>query len=87
MQTGQPRVDWVSWPMTWQRMDPRLLRTSLLHKGEVHEQQGTNSHEGTGISHYSKITPLPVPSDMWDGLHTCLHLMVGLYNVFGKSTV
>ena len=24
---------------------------------------------------------------MWDGLHTCLHLMVGLYNAFGKSTV
>ena len=25
--------------------------------------------------------------DMWDGLHTCLYLMVGLYNAFGKSTV
>ena len=22
--------------------------------------------------------------DVWDGLQTCLHLMVGLYNAFGK---
>ena len=25
--------------------------------------------------------------DVWDGLHTCLHLMVGLYNTSWKSTV
>ena len=25
--------------------------------------------------------------DVWDGLHTSLHLMVGEYNTFGKSTV
>ena len=29
----------------------------------------------------------PGAFDVWDGLHTCLHLMVGLYNAFGKSTV
>ena len=31
--------------------------------------------------------PSPSTFDMWDGLHTILHLMVGLYNAFGKSTV
>ena len=29
----------------------------------------------------------PSAFDMPDGLHTCLHLMVGLYNTLGKSTV
>ena len=29
----------------------------------------------------------PSAFNMWDGLHTCLHLMVGLYNIFGKSTL
>ena len=66
--------------------DLRLVKTSLLHSDEVHAEQGTNSHGGTRILHYSGITPLLVPFDMWDGLHTCLHLMVGLYNAFWKST-
>ena len=29
----------------------------------------------------------PSAFNMWDALHTCLHLMVGLYNALGKSTL
>ena len=29
----------------------------------------------------------PGAFNVWDGVHTCLHLMVDLYNAFGKSTV
>ena len=41
---------------------------------------------------YQNFTPQwnntsPSAFDVWDGLHTCLHLMVGLYNAFGKSIV
>ena len=55
--------------------------------GKMHVQQGTNSHGGTSMSHLSKITS-PLVALMYGMVpHTCLPLMLGLYNAFGKSTV